>query len=132
VINDPQIFVTPYAFTRSFKRSELPFRETGLCNTHDAVATSICRHRRTNEASQSNPCPCHVRDSSGAIALCGTVGTPALATFAGHVDMEQMRHHAGDGATSSTTSPFLAVVMVPRKGDAHGHWDSKSGGAGAR
>jgi hypothetical protein len=36
VITDPQIFAMPYAFTRSFKRSELPFRETGLCNTHDA------------------------------------------------------------------------------------------------
>lgn len=35
-ITDPKIFSKPFAYTRLFKRSELPFRETDLCNTYDA------------------------------------------------------------------------------------------------
>lgn len=37
VITDPQVFTKPWEFTRQFKRSELPYQETLLCNTYDAT-----------------------------------------------------------------------------------------------
>jgi hypothetical protein len=39
VLSDPQIFTTPYAYTRLYERSTLPMPEVVLCNTRDNGVT---------------------------------------------------------------------------------------------